>query len=188
MNIYEKIQCVKNKLLEANIKKTGTNKYAGYNYYELADFTPYIVKFCDEVKLFTAISFDKEFAKLTIINSEKPEERIEYTSPIEELELKGCNKIQALGGVETYSRRYLYMSAFDIIESDMFDGVNGKEQKEDVGDKLIDNTKVEALKKAVQNKNLTEEQLKKGLAHWNYTKLEEIKENDYMPIYQALCK
>lgn len=133
MNIYEKIQCVKNKLLEANIKKTGINKYAGYNYYELADFTPYIVKFCDEVKLFTAISFDKEFAKLTIINSEKPEERVEYTSPIEELELKGCNKIQALGGVETYSRRYLYMSAFDIIESDMFDGGNGKEQKEDVG-------------------------------------------------------
>lgn len=188
MNIYEKIQCVKNKLLETNIKKTGVNKYAGYNYYELADFTPYIVKFCDEVKLFTAISFDKEFAKLTIINSEKPDERIEYTSPIEELELKGCNKIQALGGVETYSRRYLYMSAFDIIESDMFDGVNGKEQKEDIGDKLIDNTKIEALKMAAKNKGLTEEQLVRGLAHWNYKSLEEIKEKDYMAIYQALCK
>lgn len=188
MNIYEKIQCVKTKLLEANIKKTGVNKYAGYNYYELADFTPYIVKLCDEAKLFTAISFDKELAKLTIINSEKPEERVEYTSPIEELELKGCNKIQALGGVETYSRRYLYMSAFDIIESDMFDGVNGKkEEKNENVDKLIDKTKIEALKLAAKNKGITEEALLKGIEYWRYSKLEDIKEKDFKEIYDRLC-
>lgn len=96
MNIYEKIQEVKKRLLEANIKKSGVNHFAGYNYYELADFTPFIINFCTELKLFTAISFDKELAKLTIINAENPEEHIEYTSPIEELELKGCNKVQAL--------------------------------------------------------------------------------------------
>ena len=48
---------------------------------------------------------------------------------MEELELKGCNKIQALGGSETYSRRYLYMSAFDIIENDMFDAVVSEEKE-----------------------------------------------------------
>lgn len=49
---------------------------------------------------------------------------------MEELELKGCNKIQALGGTETYQRRYLYMAAFDIIEADLFDKTSGSEENE----------------------------------------------------------
>ena len=122
-NVFIKIQKVKEKLLQENIKKSGHNKFAGYTYYELADFIPYIIKFCNELNLFTAISFDNELAKLTIINGDKPDEVVEYTSPMRNLELKGCNEIQGLGGVETYSRRYLYMSAFDIIENDMFDAV-----------------------------------------------------------------
>lgn len=122
-NIYKKIQNVKEKLLKENIKKTGKNKFAGYTYYELADFIPYIIKFCNEELLFTSISFDNEIATLSIINVEDPNEIVSYTSPMRNLELKGCNEIQGLGGVETYSRRYLYMCAFDIIENDMFDAV-----------------------------------------------------------------
>lgn len=180
MNIYEKIQFVKVKLLETNIKKSGQNKFAGYTYYELADFTPYIIKFCEQMKLFTAVSFDKELARLKIVNAENPEEFIEYTSPMEQLELKGCNKIQALGGVETYSRRYLYMSAFDIIENDMFDAVV------DESNNTIDKTKVEALKKSISNNNIDETQVIKVLSKYNYTKLEQIKIKDYMPIVNEL--
>lgn len=126
-NLYLKIQAVKEKLLKANIKKSGHNKFAGYTYYELSDFIPYIIKFCNEEKIFTSITFTNEYATLTIINSENPSEKIRYTSPMRELSLKGCNEIQGLGGVETYSRRYLYMSAFDIIENDMFDAVVNSE-------------------------------------------------------------
>ena len=43
MNIYEKIQIVKQKLLSANIKKSGVNKFANYTYYELADFLPTLI-------------------------------------------------------------------------------------------------------------------------------------------------
>lgn len=121
MNIYEKIQCIKKELLEKNLKKSGHNKFAGYTYYELADITPSIIELCNEHKLFTRFSYNKEDAILEIVNIENTEEKVIYTSPMEELELKGCNKIQALGGTETYQRRYLYMSAFDIIENDMFD-------------------------------------------------------------------
>ena len=46
-----------------------------------------------------------------------------------ELELKGCNKIQGLGGVETYSRRYLYLTAYEIVEDDFSDAVAGQETK-----------------------------------------------------------
>jgi len=121
MNIFEKIQKAKELILEANLKKSGKNKFAGYTYYELSDLLPKIIQVCNELKLFTRVNFNDEFAILEIINIEKPEEKVEYTSPMKELVLKGANAIQALGGVQTYQRRYLYMSAFDIIENDMFD-------------------------------------------------------------------
>lgn len=129
MNIYEKIQIAKNQVLEKNLKKSGQNKFSGFSYYELSDILPSIVQVCKDLKLFTGIYFDEETAKLEIVNAENPEEKITYTSPMRDLELKGCNKIQALGGVETYSRRYLYMAAFDIVENDMFDAIAGKVEK-----------------------------------------------------------
>ncbi len=147
MSIYKKIQIVKRRLLEANLKKTGENKFAGFKYYELADFTPTIIQLCNEVGLFTKITFTNEIATLKIINSDKPEQIEEYTSPMRELQLKGCNDIQALGGVETYSRRYLYMSAFDIIENDMFDAVsNQSNQKESKKVSLATEKQISILK------------------------------------------
>ena len=56
------------------------------------------------------------------------------------------------------------------------------------GNEFIDNTKVEALKKVVENKNITPELLLKGLTYYGYTKIEDIKEKDYMTIYNAITK
>lgn len=129
-NIYEKVQKIKSDLLKENLKKTGLNKFSNFSYFELADFLPQIIKLCNEKQVCTFVSFDNEMAKLTAVNSEKIDEKIEISSPMRELELKGCNLIQALGGVETYSRRYLYMSLFDITENDMFDSANGQKEIE----------------------------------------------------------
>ena len=126
MNIYEKVQKAKEMILVANIKKSGRNNFANYTYYELADLLPHIISICNELKLFTKVDFTSEYATLEIINIEEPSEKIEYKSPMKDLQLKGANAIQALGGAETYQRRYLYMSAFDIIENDMFDGSDPK--------------------------------------------------------------
>jgi len=149
MNIYEKIQLVKQGLLESNLKKSGENKFAGFKYYELADITPKLIELCNKHKLHTSISFTRDLAILTITNIEKIEEQVVYTSPMEELELKGCNKIQALGGTETYQRRYLYMAAFDIIENDMFDAQSGKEE---TTKKQEDTSKETTTKKVLTNR------------------------------------
>lgn len=172
MSIYKKIQIVKKKLLEANLKKTGENKFAGFKYYELADFTPKIIELCNEVGLFTKITFTNEIATLKIINSDKPDQIEEYTSPMRDLELKGCNQIQALGGVETYSRRYLYMSAFDIIENDMFDAVSNQSETKKVT--LATKTQIETMKKIY-----SEEELQKAL---NLVKKEKLED---MTVYEA---
>ena len=121
MNIYEKIQIVKSEILKANPKKSGKNKFANYDYYELSDILPVIIESCAKHKLLTFPSFTNDVATLTAINAEAPEEKVVVESPMRDLEIKGANAIQSLGGIETYQRRYLYMALFDITENDMFD-------------------------------------------------------------------
>ncbi len=129
MNIYEKLQSMRVELQQKNIKKSGKNKFAGYEYYELSDILPPINELQAKHKTCSYISFNPDLAVLNIINSENPEEQITFTSPMAELTLKGGQAIQNLGGVETYQRRYLYMAAFEIVENDYFDATQGKDQQ-----------------------------------------------------------
>lgn len=115
-------------LQQKNIKKSGKNKFAGYDYFELSDILPPINELQAKYKTCSFVSFNSEEAALKIVNAEDPKEEIVFTSPIAGLNLKGAHEIQNLGGVQTYSRRYLYLNAFEIIENEYFDAVQGKEQ------------------------------------------------------------
>jgi hypothetical protein len=66
------------------------------------------------------ISFDKELATMCITDTDDGSQ-IALTSPMAEANLKGCHPIQNLGAVETYTRRYLYVSALEIVEHDALD-------------------------------------------------------------------
>ena len=56
------------------------------------------------------------------------------------------------------------------------------------GNEVIGKTKIEALIKAVENKGMTQETFINGLNYYGYTKIEDIKEKDYMTIYNAITK
>ena len=181
-NIYKKIQATKKRLLEANLKKSGENDFSHYKYYELADFLPTLIKICDEEGLFTGIRFDDAFAYLDIVNIEKPEEKVTYTSPMRSLELKGANAVQALGGVETYSRRYLYMAAFDIVENDMFDSTTAEEPKKELITKEQANTVYSLLVQAGAN----DEGIKKTLEAYKVKEAEELTTAQYATLVKQL--
>lgn len=129
MNIYMKLQKCRVTLQERNLKKSGYNKYSDYNYYELADFMPTINQLMLENNMCSFLQFTSELATLTIINSENPEETIIFTSPMSSATLKACHEVQNLGAVETYIRRYLYINAFEIVESDAIDKGQKQEEK-----------------------------------------------------------
>lgn len=168
-NLFQKINEVKTELLTANLKKSWKNKFAGYEYFELSDFLPFIVQACNKIWIFTSVSFTEEVATLKVVNCENPAQFIEITSPMKELELKGCNQIQALGWVETYQRRYLYMSLFDIVENDMFDSTTTEEKKVEIKKVSPEKSKqhLEAFKKTCEtldtgDKQAVEDLLGKG--------------------------
>ena len=147
MNVYEKLQQARVKLQNTNLKKSGKNAFSGFTYFELADFIPTVNVLFEELKLCSNFSIIDNVAKLDIINAEKIDEVTTFTMPTTELTLKGCTAIQALGGVNTYCRRYLYLNALEIVEADMLDPKAGKieETSNDIdiieGLKACDNVK-----------------------------------------------
>lgn len=126
--VYEKLQAVRAELAKTAIQKSGNNEYSGYSYYELDDFIKPVTQLLNDHKLCTAFDFTNHFAVLKVINSEKPGEFITFHSPMAKAEVKGCQAIQNLGAVETYERRYLYLMAFDISESDGLEPATGSPQ------------------------------------------------------------
>ena len=121
MTIYEKLNKAKKALSVAGLKKSGKNDFAKYEYFELGDFLPTIVALEDELKFACIVSFDKELATLSIVDSEKPDSQIVFASPMSSANLKGMHDVQNLGAVQTYLRRYLYVNAFEIVEHDPLD-------------------------------------------------------------------
>lgn len=127
MNIFEKIQTVRVRLAQDGLKKGKKNEYAGYTYYELGDFLPRLMGLCEECKVFPVISFTADVATLTVYDCEKPDAKVEITTPMSTAQLKACHPVQNLGAVQTYLRRYLYIAMFEIVESDKIEAVTGKE-------------------------------------------------------------
>ena len=127
-NIYQKLMNVRTNFHKLELKKSGHNKFANFKYFELGDFLVPATKLLNEEGLCPIVTFDNEVAKMVLVNTDNPSETIEFTSPMRDLELKGANSMQSLGGVETYQTRYLYIQLLNIVESDSFDAVSGKDE------------------------------------------------------------
>lgn len=124
MGVYKKLMQARLKLHSTELKKSGLNKFAGYRYFELSDFVPAIQKIFAELDLCGIISYGKEIATLTITDMEDGSQ-VQITSPMSSAALKGCHEVQNLGAVETYIRRYLWVTALEILESDAVDSSAG---------------------------------------------------------------
>jgi len=120
MNVYKKLQDARTRLQRTALSKSGHNKFAGYQYFELGDFLPAIQEICNEVGLCGVINFTQDMASLTIFDTEA-EGSVVFSSPMSTAALKGCHEVQNLGAVQTYLRRYLWTNAFEIVEHDALD-------------------------------------------------------------------
>jgi len=124
MKIYAKLIKARNMLRKLELKKSGHNKFAGYQYFELGDFLPYVESIFEHVGLCDIISFTEEIATMTIYDVEDGSSVV-FTSPMGSANLKGCHMVQNIGAVETYQRRYLYTVAMAIVEHDALDATTG---------------------------------------------------------------
>lgn len=134
LNVFQKLLAARAKFLEADVQKTGKNMHLSFKYFELDDIVPTATRIFSEVGLIPIVNFTADVATMTIVNTDNPwEETIKFEAPFNQIApivsnagKQATNEMQALGSSITYMRRYLYMIALDICESDSFDANVGK--------------------------------------------------------------
>ena len=163
VNVYRALQTMRVELQDKDIKKSGHNDYSNYDYFELSDFLPEINKLALENNIVCIYEITDKDAILHIADMEDFENRIDFRIPIAELSLKGANAIQNVGGLTTYTRRYLYMIAFEIAENDEFNPTqqvsDESEKKEQVNSQLISEKDVKTLCSLMEKKGVAAESI-----------------------------
>lgn len=120
-NIYIKLAKIRSELQSMNLKKSGLNSYAKFKYFELVDFLPAINDLALKYNVVNVIDFSNDEANLSVIDADCPDSSIKFSIKMSYINMKGANELQNLGASCTYLRRYLYMIAYEICESDIID-------------------------------------------------------------------
>ena len=149
-NLNESIIKIRVDLQNSKLKKSGKNKFAGFDYFELADFLPRLNELMLEEGINDNFKITNDLATLTLI---KGEEKQEYTMPFvifdtpltfkkdkngnyvkdkngEYIQVQSMQDIQYLGALNTYYKRYLYLNALGITDGEVIDSMdNGDLEK-----------------------------------------------------------
>lgn len=158
VSLESKLLAIRLELL-GELEKSGENKFSHYDYFQLKDFIPQIIRLCDKHGVYTKFWMDyekielpgkittqitedgkeitikeenfdyKEFAYLKAINLENPEEEELYKKETANVRIQGAQDIQNHGGKSTYMKRYMYMDMFEIVENDFVEENTGAPTK-----------------------------------------------------------
>lgn len=192
--LNESIISIRVNLQNSNLKKSGKNKFAGFEYFELSDFLPRVNELMLEENVNDRFYIKDECAYLELI---KGNEKQEYTMPFERFEtpvnikidpktketreVKSMQDIQYLGALNTYYKRYLYLNAFGITDGEVIDSMDNEDIKvvrDDTNYKQLLMNKLQELKINVPeyakehklSAKTTQEQAKKLLEELNICK------------------
>ena len=124
MSVYKKLQQARLALQNTKLSKSGKNKFAGFEYFELGDFIPQVTSIFEKVGLCGIVSFTAETAYLTVHETEG-DGFVTFTSPLVMAENAKGQAIQSLGSTHTYFRRYLWLMCMEITENDVVDATTG---------------------------------------------------------------
>lgn len=176
LNLNESIIKIRVKLQNSKIKKSGKNKFAGFEYYELGDFLPKLNELMLEENINDLFTIENDEAKLILI---KGEEKQEYKIPFRIFETpltkdgkQSMQDIQYLGALNTYYKRYLYLNAFGITDGEVINLMNLEEIKEPIKQETkeiaITEKQIELIK------GLDQERVKKALEYYEKENIEDL--------------
>lgn len=197
-SLNESVIDIRVKLQNSGIKKSGVNKYAGFDYFELSDFLPKLNELMQEEKINDRFYIKDNYATLEL---QKGEEFNIYTIPFvlfetpltykkdkvgnfikdkndEYIQVPSMQDIQYLGALNTYYKRYLYLNAFGITDGEIIDSMdnNNLTSKNDFMEKK--QVKIKSLATEDQIKRIkslyNEEEQKKALEIVKKSKIEDL--------------
>jgi hypothetical protein len=122
MEVFKKLQQAKEKIKKSDLKKEGRNEYSKYDYFTPEQVDKLVFEAAKEFNLFNSYQLKRtEFglvAQLKVIDLDSGKSEI-FEIATEIPEIKATNIAQQLGGAVTYSKRYLLMSTYDIVDNNL---------------------------------------------------------------------
>lgn len=150
-NLNTSIINIRVKLQNSKLKKSGKNKFAGFDYYELSDFLPKLNELMLEENINDRFYIQNDYA---ILELRKNEESNVYTmpfvlfsTPLNKSGQPSMQDIQYLGALNTYYKRYLYLNAFGITDGEVIDSMNNN----DLSEKVAPDYRKELIKYCKEN-------------------------------------
>lgn len=120
---------VKKKLLQARkfiattkIKKEGRNDFSKYDYFTPSQITNLVTLACldaEIVTIFNVVEENEKFKGVLEVYDIDSNEFLSFTIPTAMPDIKATNITQKLGGMVTYTQRYLEMIAFGITDNNL---------------------------------------------------------------------
>lgn len=110
------------------LKKSGKNKFAGYEYFELQDILPTAHDVFNKVGLCGVFSIFDNVASLQVYETDTGAS-ISFQSPLVMAENAKGQAIQSMGSTHTYFRRYLWLMALELTEHDAVDSSDPGDKK-----------------------------------------------------------
>lgn len=180
LSLNESIIQIRVELQNTKIKKSGKNKFAGFDYYELADFLPKLNELMSKYKVNDLFTIENDKATLTLI---KGDEKQTYSMPFvifetpltykkdkngnfmkdkngDFIQVPSMQDIQYLGALNTYYKRYLYLNVFGITDGEVIDSMDNNEMSKKTTKtptKKVNTTKtVEPITEPVEEKKETD--------------------------------
>jgi len=134
MKVLKKIQCVQEEIKKLDLKKAGRNTFSKYDYYTPEQVQNLTFEACKKEKLFNKFDLLRKdgglMAQMTVCDLESGETEV-FEMATDIPEIKATNIAQQLGGTVTYSKRYLLMTIYDIVDNNLdFDTPQKQEQKQ----------------------------------------------------------
>lgn len=141
-----RFQLMKAELAKTEIRKTGWNKFKGYEYFELSDILVPITELCAKYEILETFAYEKDdngewYPTLYVHDARGTSGDLIFkglpgwSQPKTKVGEDLTNPIQNKGATITYDRRYLYLMAFSVVESDSVDG-DKKQQRETVDESI----------------------------------------------------
>lgn len=182
-SLNESIIKIRVELQKSKLKKSGKNKFAGFDYYELADFLPKLNELMLEENINDRFYIKDDYATLEI---QKDEEIATYTMPFVLFDTPLVYKkdkngnyvkdkngdfilgpsmqdIQYLGALNTYYKRYLYLNAFGITDGEVIDALDDSDNVKPIEKKNVKVTLATEKQLAKIKELYTDEEIKKAL-------------------------
>ena len=155
MKLHETIINIRVDLQNAGLKKSGKNKFAGFEYYELSDFLPKLNELMKEKKVNDVFTIKDGIASLTLKLADELQSYeipfVMFDVPMSNNGKQSMQPIQYLGALNTYYKRYLYLNAFGITDGEVIDAMNNADNE----------TKPTQKQAETQPQYINEDQLKK---------------------------